>query len=122
MRVRPIVHIEIPSNNDEQAKAFYRALCGWKIEEVPFDDENVYITFKTGNVDVALSAVNENTKIGDVLIYFNSDDLDADMAKVTELGGSVILPRQDIEGYGSLGIFLDPMGNRAAFWQSDMPS
>lgn len=124
MSARPIVHIEIPSNNHNKTKSFYSSLCGWGVEEVPFAEDNVYVTFKTGTkgLDVALSNVDENNKIGDVLIYFHSDDLDADMKQVKDLGGTVVLPRQNIDGYGALGIFLDPMGNRVAFWQSDHPA
>ena len=117
MNPRSIVHIEIPSADDAQAKSFYSQLCGWGVEEVPFSADNVYVMFHTGNVGAALSGIGEHTQPGDVLIYFHSDDLDADMARVSELGGQVILPRQDVEGFGALGIFLDPTGNRVAFWQ-----
>jgi len=123
MSARPIVHIEIPSNNHQQAKGFYRDLCDWEIQEVPFAEDEIYVTFKTGNVDVAFSKMNDtDNQAGDVLVYFHSDDLDADMARVKELGGRIVLERSDIEGYGALGIFLDPMGNRVAFWQSAHPS
>lgn len=124
MSARPIVHIEIPSNNHKTTKSFYSSLCGWGVEDVPFAEGNVYVTFKTGTpgLDVALSDIDDNTKVGDVLIYFHSDDLDADMKQVTDLGGTIVLPRQNIDGYGALGIFLDPMGNRVAFWQSDHPT
>ena len=123
MSVRPIVHIEIPSNNDKTAKAFYSDLCGWNVNEIPFGEDNVYVQFETGNVDVALSTMDDDdNQAGKALLYFDSNDLEADMAKVKELGGTVVLPRQNIEGFGAYGIFLDPMGNRVAFWQSDHPS
>ena len=92
------------------------------VQEIPFAEDSVYVAFQTGNVDVALSTIDENNQAGDVLIYFHSDDLDADMEKVKALGGTVVLPRQKVEGHGAYGIFLDPMGNRIAFWQSDHPS
>lgn len=61
-------------------------------------------------------------QLRDISVYFRSDDLASDMARVRELGGRIVLERQDIAGYGALGIFLDPMGNRVAFWQADYPS
>lgn len=121
MSARPIVHIEIPSADSAQVKAFYRALCDWDAQDIPMSADSTYTIFQTGNINVALSPVGEHTQPGDVLLYFHSTDLDADMARVSELGGQVILPRQDIPGFGSLGIFLDPTGNRVAFWQ-DAPS
>ena len=81
-----------------------------------------YTMFDLGNnMGAALSELSDDVKPGDVILYFHSDDLDADMARVGELGGTVLLPRQDIPGFGSLGIFMDPTGNRVAFWQSANP-
>jgi len=120
--MRPIVHVEIPSADNDAAKAFYSALLGWEVQEVPMGDDFTYFMFNTGvDMGAALSPVGDGMKPGDVLLYFHSDDLDADMARVPELGGQVILPRQDIPGFGSLGMFLDPTGNRVAFWQSVSP-
>ncbi len=119
--MRPVVHIEIPSSDDGVAKAFYSALCGWEIQEVPMGPDFTYVMFNTSNVTVALSAVSDDIQPGDVILYFNSDDLEGDMARAAELGGEVVLPRQDIPGFGALGIFKDPTGNRVAFWQSANP-
>lgn len=121
MSARPIVHIEIPSSDDAQTKAFYRELCGWEAQDIPMGPDFTYVIFGTGNVPVALSAVGEDMKPGDVILYFHSDDLEADMARAGELGGQVLLPRQDIPGFGSLGIFMDPTGNQVAFWQGANP-
>ena len=120
--MRPVVHIEIPSSDNNAAKDFYSALLGWQIEEVPMGGGSTYVIFNTGvDMAVALAPVDDNIKPGDVMLYFHSDDLDADMARAGELGGQVLLPRQDIPGFGSLGIFMDPTGNRVAFWQSTNP-
>ena len=122
--MRPVVHIEIPSSDDAAAKDFYSGLLGWQIQEIPMGKGSTYVMFNTGvDMAVALSAVGEAEQIapGDVILYFHSDDLDADMARVGELGGEVLLPRQDIPGFGSLGLFKDPTGNRVAFWQSAEP-
>ena len=119
--MRPIVHIEIPSSDNDAAKAFYSALCGWEIQEVPMGGGFTYVIFDTSGAPVALSPVSDDIKPGDVILYFHSDDLDADIARAGELGGTVLLPRQDIPGFGALGIFKDPTGNRVAFWQSANP-
>lgn len=119
--MRPIVHVEIPSADNETAKSFYSDLLGWQAQEIPMGPDFTYVMFDLGNnLGAALSPVSEEDHIGpgDVILYFHSDDLDADMARVGELGGEVILPRQDIPGFGSMGIFMDPTGNRVAFWQS----
>ncbi|MYD10833.1 MAG: VOC family protein [Chloroflexi bacterium] len=116
--MRPIVHVEIASAENDAQKAFYSALLGWQVNEVPMGDDFTYVMFNNGtDTNVALSPVGEGVKPGDVILYFQSEDLDADMARVSELGGQVILPRQEVPGFGALGMFLDPTGNRVAFWQ-----
>ena len=122
--MRSIVHVEIPSSDNDAAKAFYGDLLGWEAQEVPMGPEFTYVMFNLGNnMGAALSPVSEDDNIGpgDVILYFQSDDLEADMARVSELGGQVLLPRQEIPGFGALGIFMDPTGNRVAFWQSADP-
>ena len=120
--MRQIVHIEIPSKDDAEAKAFYNSLLGWEATEVPMGPDFTYVMFDLGdNRGAALSPLSDDIKPGDVLLYFHSDDLDADIARVGELGGEVILPRQEVPGFGALGIFKDPTGNRVAFWQSANP-
>ncbi|MCY4466127.1 MAG: VOC family protein [Chloroflexi bacterium] len=122
--MRPIVHIEIPSADNDAQKAFYGSLLGWQATDIPMGPDFTYTMFDLGNsMGAALSPVSEDDNIGpgDVILYFHSDDLDADIARASELGGEVLLPRQDIPGFGSLGIFKDPTGNRVAFWQSANP-
>ena len=117
--MRPIVHVEIPSADNDAQKAFYGSLLGWQAQDIPMGPDFSYTMFDLGNnMGAALSAVGDDIKPGDVILYFDSDDLDADMARVSELGGQVLLARQDIPGFGSLGLFQDPTGNRVAFWQS----
>ncbi len=117
--MRPIVHVEIPSADNDAQKAFYGALLGWQATDIPMGPDFTYTMFNTGvDMNAALSPLGDGMEPGDVLLYFHSDDLDADMARVPELGGTVILPRQEVPGFGALGMFLDPTGNRVAFWQS----
>ena len=120
--MRPIVHVEIPSADDAEAKAFYGSLLGWEAMEFPMGPDFTYVMFNLGeSMGAALSQVGDDIKPGDVILYFDTDDLDADMARVSELGGQVLMARQDIPGFGSLGLFLDPTGNRVAFWQNANP-
>jgi hypothetical protein len=120
--MRQIVHIEIASADREAQKAFYGSLLGWQATDVPMGPDFTYTMFDLGNnMGVALSPVGDGVEPGDVILYFHSDDLDGDMARAAELGGKVILPRQEVPGFGALGMFLDPTGNRVAFWQSVDP-
>jgi predicted enzyme related to lactoylglutathione lyase len=43
-------------------------------------------------------------------VYFNVADVDATVAKVQELGGTVVAPAFDVEGVGRLAVLSDPQG------------
>jgi predicted enzyme related to lactoylglutathione lyase len=47
-------------------------------------------------------------------VYFNVEDVDASVAKVTELGGASVAPAMDVPGVGRMAMVADPQG--ATFW------
>jgi len=117
--MRQVVHIELPSADAAAAKSFYGDLLGWQPTDIDMGPGEPYTLFSLSEkLAVALAPLGDMVKPGDILLYFGTEDLDADMARVVELGGTVILPREDIPGFGALGIFIDPTGNRLAFWQN----
>jgi len=63
----------------------------------------------------------EGSQPGDVLIYVDSADIEADLKNAETLGGKVIIPKSDISGVGWFGIFADPTGNRIALYTSKDP-
>ena len=115
MQMRNVVHFDIPTKDFGQTQSFYKDLCGWTFMR---DDELDYTMFNGGNVGGGLMAVDEETKPGDVLIYLHSDDIEADVQRVRDLGGTVVAEKVEVPGNGALAIWLDPAGNRMAFWQS----
>jgi hypothetical protein len=63
----------------------------------------------------------EDVKPGDILIYVDSADIEADLKQVEALGGKVVVPKMEIPGVGWFGIFLDPTGNKIALYTSKNP-
>ena len=116
-----IVHIEFWNSDPEAAAKFYSELFGWEIERSPMPGEagGEYIQGLTGGVaDVAYpQADGEFSNPGDVLVYVHSDDIEASLAKVESLGGTVVVPNSEIPGVGWFGIFTDPAGNRVALFK-----
>lgn len=43
-------------------------------------------------------------------VYFQVEDVDATVAKVTELGGSAVAPAFDVPGVGRMAVLADPQG------------
>jgi uncharacterized protein len=116
MTKRNIVHIEIPTKNGKASGEFYEKLFGWHIER----DEQMDYTMWDPHEGPGggFSPVGENVKPGDVLIYVNSEDIETDLKRVAELGGTVLQEKMEIPTIGWFGIFKDPTGNMIALYTS----
>jgi len=116
MSKRSIAHIEIPTANAEVSSKFYHDLFGWEYQTVT--EPSPYTMFQTGNSSGGYSPLSDQTKVGDVLVYVSSPDIDADLKKAEHLGAKTIMPKMDVPGWGILAIFTDPTGNNIALWQA----
>jgi len=119
MTKRNIVHIEIPAGDTAKAAQFYQALFGWKTTR---DEAMNYAMWEPAEgPGGGFSPLGEQVKPGDVLIYIDSEDIEADLKEVVKLGGTVISPKSEITGVGWFGIFKDPTGNTIALYTSKNP-
>ena len=109
MAAHPIVHIEIPSDDQARAAAFYAALFGWKTAHAP---ELNYTMFDAapGPGGGFPEIDNQNTKRGMVLLHVATDDIDATLRRAVELGGTQVMAKTPIPGVGHFGLFADPSG------------
>ena len=119
MSKRNIVHIEIPAADLAITGKFYQDLFGWKIESIP------EMNYALWEPEVApgggFSPLGEGVKPGDVLIYVDSADIEADLERIKELGGAVLSPKTEITGTGWFALFKDPTGNTIALYTSINP-
>jgi len=98
------------------AGKFYQDLFGWKIETIP---EMHYTTWEPQQgPGGGFSPLDESVKPGDVLIYIDSPDIEADLERIKGLGGTVVSEKTEIPGIGWFGIFKDPTGNSLALYTS----
>jgi hypothetical protein len=113
---RNIVHIEIPTSDSKASADFYQKLFGWHIER----DEQMDYTMWDPHEGPGggFSPLGEHVKPGDIIIYVNSEDIESDLKKATELGGSVVQEKMEIPETGWFGMFTDPTGNTIALYTS----
>lgn len=114
MSKRNVVHVEIPAANVPAAGRFYQALFGWKLQEVP--DMNYTMWEDGAGGGGGFPQVSPESPAGRVLVYIDSEDIEADLRKVSELGGKVLYPKTEIPGMGWFAIFEDPTGNALALY------
>jgi hypothetical protein len=120
MSKRNIVHVEIPSADHEKAGAFYRGLFGWNIKPMP--EANYALWEPEEGPGGGFSPLSDDTRVGEILIHVDSDDIDADLAKVRSLGGAVVRPKTEVPNIGWYAIFSDPTGNSIALFTSRAPT
>lgn len=95
-----------------KAVAFYTALFGWSArgESVPGFD---YTTFRLGDTPVG-GMMPIAPEWGEVPphwgVYMTVDDVDATVAKAQSLGGSIMVPAQDVETVGRFCGLISPHG------------
>lgn len=116
MSKRAIVHVEIPATNRDRSAKFYADLFGWDFQHL--GDPMNYTTFQAGNTGGGYPDIGENTKAGDVRIYIDSEDIEADLKKIEKAGGKAVYPKTEIPGFGWFAMFTDPAGNTLALWTS----
>jgi predicted enzyme related to lactoylglutathione lyase len=116
---RNVVHVEIPAANVEAAGKFYQELLGWKIQH---DSTLNYSMWEAGDGSAGgFPEVSDEAPAGHVLVYIHSDDIEADLKKVEELGGKVIHPKAEIPQMGWYAFFQDPTGNVLGLYTSMNP-
>lgn len=119
MSKRNVVHVEIPAADVPMASKFYHDLLGWKMQHAAEFD---YTMWEDGSgYGGGFNKVDDHNPVGQVLVYIDSDDIDADLKRVEELGGSVVTPKTEIPGTGWFGVFKDPTGNVLALYTSQNP-
>lgn len=116
MSSHPICHVEFSANDLASAGKFYSDLFGWQVQQIP---EMHYATFGTGQEPGGgFSQVGEGATAGQTTVYVATDDIDATLAKVEQLGGKILMPQMEIPNTGWMGLFQDPTGNTVGLFKS----
>ena len=82
---KKIVHVEFPAKDADRAESFWEGFAGWSIEDSGMHGMD-YRMFQDEGWGGAVYTQQEGEQ--GPIVYFDSDDIDADLAKVRELGGN----------------------------------
>ncbi|TWP52027.1 VOC family protein [Lentzea tibetensis] len=113
--------VELLSADPKAAQEFYGAALGWTAVDMPMA-EGSYTLFspESGGADTEFAGV-APTQEGHSphwLPYFETEDVDAAVARATEAGGSVVMPATDYPDVGRMAWLTDPFGARFALMRS----
>lgn len=112
-RDNTVDYVEIPTRDIRASKAFFTEFFGWQFEDYGAD----YTSFNDGHFNGGFFTAETTASVatGSVLVVFYLEDLEAALAKVERLGGSITKPIFSFPG-GRRFHFVSPSGNEFAIW------
>jgi predicted enzyme related to lactoylglutathione lyase len=111
-----LVHFELPAEDTARSCGFWSGLFGWQFQDSGMPDLD-YRMVQTGPEQGGAVYASDGTIRGPV-VYFDTDDIDASVAKARELGGHAE-DKQPIPHVGWFARCRDTEGNEFSLFQSD---
>ena len=111
-----IVHFEVPAADVDRAVAFWGGLFGLEIGP-SMSEEFDYRMFRTSPGQGGAIAASDKPGSG-LVVYHSTDDVEASIAKVRELGGTAG-DKQPVPTFGWSAACVDTEGNKFSLWQND---
>jgi predicted enzyme related to lactoylglutathione lyase len=111
-----IVHVELPAADVDRATEFWKGLFGWEIGASVMPDFD-YRMFQTAE-DQGGAIMSSEKPGGAPIVYFDTDNIDASVAKVRELGGKAE-DKMPVPTHGWFSPCVDTEGTSFSLWQSD---
>ncbi len=108
-----IDYVEIPVTDLEKAQSFFHELFGWEFQAWGPD----YSSFNDGRLDGGFRRSEAPAPASGVLLVFYSENLERDLVRIEELGGTISQPIFEFPG-GRRFHFVDPAGIEFAMWSS----
>ena len=111
-----VVHFEIPAGDADRASGFYGGLFGYEIGASAMEGFD-YRMFQAAEDQGGAIMPSESAGSG-LIVYLDTDDIDASVAKVRELGGTAD-DKQPVPTHGWFAACKDTEGNSFSLWQAD---
>ncbi|MGH8828218.1 MAG: VOC family protein [Jiangellaceae bacterium] len=121
-----VVHFEVPFDDGDRARTFYREAFGWNIQELPEMDYTMVASGPTTDQGMPSEPgfINGGMFHRDVapphgpVITVDVDSIDEALEKIKKLGGSTVAAKQSVGDMGFSAYFNDPEGNLMGLWEN----
>ena len=113
---------ELATSDQDAAKAFYSALFGWVVRDVPIAPGGHYTIFQLDGRDVGAcyTMVDDQKAAGTPphwAVYFAVASADEAAARAKSFGGKVVAAPMDVMDVGRMAVIADPEGAIFCLWQ-----
>ena len=120
-----VVHFEIPADNVERAKKFYKKVFDWKMESIP---DMEYTMIQTTAVDEKHMPTEPGAINGGMMkrqdpvkcpvITIDVQNIEETMKNVKKMGGELVRGKMQVGDMGYAAYFKDTEGNIIGLWQN----
>ena len=101
---------QLNTPDPEAAQRFYEGLFGWRTEQVGGGDQPYWGIYNGDTLNGGMMQLQPDAPAPPHwLVYFGSDDVDADAGRIGDAGGQVMVPPIDVPG-GRILVAQDPQG------------
>lgn len=119
-----IVHFEVPADDVVRSRKFYSDLFGWKFEKWPGMESGMeYWTINTtdneGGKAVGGGMMKRQNPQQGITNFIDVTSVDEYSAKVQNLGGKIVAPKQAVPTMGFFAVCLDTENNTFGIWETN---
>jgi predicted enzyme related to lactoylglutathione lyase len=119
-----VVHFEVPFDDADRARRFYREVIDWQILTMPEMGYNLVSTGPTGDQGptepgyIGGGMLQRQDPVTTPVITLAVDDIDATLVAVEKNGGSPVREKVAVGDMGFAAYFTDSEGNLMGLWQT----
>jgi hypothetical protein len=120
-----VVHFEVPFDDADRARGFYRDVFDWQIQPMPEMNYNMVSTGPTSDQGmpsepgfIGGGMMQRETPVNTPVITLQVDDIDATLVSVEKHGGTAVGEKLQVGDMGFAAYFNDSEGNLMGLWQN----
>ena len=120
-----VVHFEIPFDDGDRARSFYKDAFDWQLMEMPEMSYTLVMTGPSGDEGPTEPGFitggmlsGEMGPAGGPVVVVDVPDIDAMLEKISGLGGSTVAGKTPVGDMGFAAYVKDPEGNVVGLWET----
>ena len=120
-----VVHFEVPFDDGDRARGFYKEVFGWQLQEMPDMGYTLVMSGPSGDSGPSEAGFinggmmpREGGPAQSPVIVVDVDSIDDTLDRIAGLGGSTVAAKMPVGDMGFAAYFTDPEGNVVGLWET----
>jgi len=120
-----VVHFELPFDDGDRARSFYKEAFDWQLQEMPGMDYTLVMSGPSGDqgptepgfINGGMLPRSTSAASGPVIVV-DVESIDVALERVGQLGGSTVVGKTPVGEMGFTAYVTDPEGNVVGLWET----